>query len=128
MTGHPPRPVKPAVLARIRKLCLALPGTSEKEAWGAPTFRVRDRMFATFVTDHHGDGRTSVWVNAPLDAQRVAVKDDPENIFIPPYVGKKGWIGVRLDRGIDWKTVSAFLAQAHRWTAPPLAERAPRKR
>ena len=115
-------------LARIRKLCLALPETLEKEAWGAPTFRARNRMFAMFVENHHGDGRTAVWVKAPPDAQRAAVQDDPENLFVPPYMGPKGWIGVRLDRGISWKVVSAFLEQAHRWTAPPLPARSPGKR
>jgi len=85
-----------AALARVRKLCLALPDAWEKEAWKAPTFRVHDRMFAMFVDGHRGDGRIAVWCSAPPDAQRVAVLDDPDNFFVPPYVGAKGWIGVRL--------------------------------
>jgi hypothetical protein len=109
--------VKPsAALTKIRKICLGFPEVTEKESWGAPTFRVSDRMFAMFVENHHGDERVAVWVNAPLEAQRVAVADDPRNFFVPPYVGTKGWIGVRVDMGLDWKSVAAILLQAYRGT------------
>jgi predicted DNA-binding protein (MmcQ/YjbR family) len=107
-------------LARVRKICLGFPETHEKEAWGAPTFRVRGRMFAMFADNHHSDGRVAIWCNAPPDAQRAAVQDDPINFFIPPYVGRGGWIGVRLDCGVKWKVVVAILERAYRWTAPPL--------
>jgi predicted DNA-binding protein (MmcQ/YjbR family) len=106
-----------AALAKVRKFCLALPEATEKEAWKAPTFRVNDRMFAMFVDGHHGDGRVAVWCNAPPDAQRVAVLDDPENFFVPPYVGAKGWIGVRLDKGLAWKSVESILRQSYLGTA-----------
>ena len=46
-------------LAKVRRICLALPDTYEKEAWGAPTFR-RGKMFLMFVDDHHGDGRLAI--------------------------------------------------------------------
>jgi predicted DNA-binding protein (MmcQ/YjbR family) len=115
-------------LARLREICLGFPGTSEKEAWGAPTFRARGRMFAMFADNHHGDGRIAVWCSAPPDAQRIAMADDPENLFFPPYVGPKGWIGVRLDRGIDGKMLAAFLEQAYRWASPPKAVARPRAR
>lgn len=102
---------------KVRKICLGFPGAIEKEAWRAPTFRTGGKMFAMFVEDHHGDGRLSVWCIAPPDAQRVMVADDPKTFFVPPYVGPKGWIGVRLDTGAGWKTVSAVLKQAYRWVA-----------
>ncbi len=65
--AHPRRPVtRPDALARVREICLALPETTEKEAWGGPTFRVKTRMFAMFMDDHHGDGRVALWCNATL--------------------------------------------------------------
>lgn len=115
-------------LSRIRRICLAFPETSEKEAWGAPTFRARDRMFAMFVDNHHGDGRVAIWCSAPPDAQRIAVADDPKSFFVPPYVGPKGWIGIRLDRGLDWKIVASLLEQAYRWIAPLGANKSQRYR
>ena len=107
-----------AALAKARKLCLALPDATEKEAWGAPTFRVNDRMFAMFVDNHHQDERLALWCNYPLDAQRLAVAGDPDNFFVPPYVGKKGWLGVRLDRGLSWDVVAKIVKQAYLGTAP----------
>ena len=61
-------------LARIRRICLALPEATEKVAWGSPTFRVRDRIFVMFLNDHHGDGRLAIWCHADKDAQ-VAMVD-----------------------------------------------------
>jgi hypothetical protein len=88
-------------LARVRRLCLSLPEATEKEAWGAPTFRVRNRMFAMFADDHHGDGRIALWCSALPGAQKMLVDSDPERFFVPPYVGPKGWVGLHLDRSND---------------------------
>ena len=117
------KPKSKDVLSRVRKLCLALRDATEKEAWGAPTFRVNDRMFAMFVDNHHQDERLALWCNCPLDAQRLAVACDPENFFVPPYVGKKGWLGVRLDRGLGWDIVAKIVKQAYLGTAPVRSKR-----
>ena len=85
---------------RLRAICLALPEAVEKETWGDPTFRVRDRIFAM---EKRGDGRISLWCKAPPGSQMVLVGADPERFFVPPYVGHKGWVGVRLDRKPDWE-------------------------
>jgi hypothetical protein len=82
---------------RVRRLCLALPEAAEQEAWGAPTYRIRKRIFAYYVDGHHQDGRVSVWCNAPIGVQEMLVRDDPESYFVPPYMGVKGWIGIVLD-------------------------------
>ena len=79
---------------RLRAICLALPEAEERETWGDPTWRVRDRIFAM---EKRGDGRISVWLKAPPGAQDVLVTADPARFFVPPYVGHRGWIGVRLD-------------------------------
>ena len=105
-------------LARVRQLCAALPETSEKIAWGAPTFRVRDKMFAMFLDDHHSDGRLALWCKAPLGLQEMLVGDDPERFFVPPYVGVKGWIGVRLDCAPDWDVVADLLTRGWHLAAP----------
>ncbi len=43
---------------QLRAICLACPDATEKQAWGDPTFRVRDKIFAMVKS---GDGRASVW-------------------------------------------------------------------
>jgi hypothetical protein len=105
-------------LTRIRRICLALPDATEKIAWGSPTFRVRDRIFVMFVNDHHGDGRVAIWCNADRDAQVAIVEADPRRFFVPPYVGPRGWIGIRLDRRPNWAVVSALIAEGHRRVVP----------
>ena len=115
----PTEPVDMSSLAfiteRLRVACLALPEAEEKEAWGDATFRVRDKIFAMVKT---GDGRISVWCKAPPGSQRVLVGADPETFFVPPYVGPKGWVGMRLDSRPDWKEVSALVTRSYRLIAP----------
>ena len=103
-----------AALARVRRACLALPDTIEKEAWGAPTFRTCGRLFVMFVDNHHGDGRLAIWCSAPPGAQDALVASAPQHFFVPPYVGSQGWVGVRLDNGLKWAAVSARIKEAHR--------------
>ncbi len=104
-------------LARTRRICLALPEATEKEAWGAPTFRVRDKLFAYYVNNHHSDGRIALWLKAPPGVQAQLVAADPEHFFVPPYVGPSGWIGVHLDRSDD-ATVTNCVREAYRLVAP----------
>lgn len=107
-----------AAFERARKICLALPEATEKTAWGAPTFRVRNKMFAMLLDDHHGDGRTALWLNAEPGVQAMLVEADPERFFVPPYQGPKGWIGVDLKGKVDWKEVAGLVEDAYRVTAP----------
>ena len=104
-----------AVTARLRAICLALPEAEERETWGDPTWRVRDRIFAM---QKRGDGRVSVWLKAPPGAQEVLVAADPDRFFVPPYVGPKGWVGIRLDAAPDWDEVAAHVARSFRLVAP----------
>ena len=113
------RASRAAVLARVRKMCLSLPESHEKVAWGAPTFRVKDRQFAMYVDDHHGDGRLALWCKAPPGAQEELVRADPGTFFVPPYVGKAGWIGIELDKGLDWGVVAGLLRDGYLEIAPP---------
>ena len=107
-----------SALARIRKICLALPESHEKLAWEAPTFRVRDKIFAMFSNDHHGDGRVALWCKSTHDVQATVVEEDPDRFFVPPYVGGAGWIGIRLDKGLEWDVVTDFVRASYRAIAP----------
>jgi len=107
-------------LDRLRKLCLALREAEEVLFGGhiTPTFRVRNKIFAMYTDDHHGDGRVALWCKTPPGAQSVLISSDPDRFFSPPYVGPKGWIGVRLDRPVDWPFVADLIADSYRMTAP----------
>ena len=108
------------VLERMRELCLGLPEVSERLSHGAPTFFVREkRSFVMVLTDHHGDGRFAIWCAAPEGLQKLLVDADPERFFVPPYVGHRGWLGVRLDRGFDHDEVAGILEDAYAEIAPP---------
>ena len=113
-------------LERIREICLALPETSERLSHGAPTFFVRGkRAFVMVLTDHHGDGRFAIWCAAPDGLQSMLVEADPERFFVPPYVGHRGWLGVRLDRLLDWAELTGIVEDAYAEVAPrTLVERA----
>ena len=105
-------------LDRVRELCLALPETTEKIAWGAPTWRVGGKLFVMFADHHHNDGRLAIWCNASDGAQEALVAADPDVFFRPAYVGPSGWIGVQLDKGLDWKVVKDLIAEAWKASAP----------
>ena len=116
---HQARPTSRAALARIRKLCLALPEATERVSHGAPCFFVRDkRTFVMFLDNHHNDGRLAIWCAAPDGMQQDLIADDPERFFRPPYVGHRGWIGVRLDIQPDWQQIASFVVDAYRLVAP----------
>jgi hypothetical protein len=109
-----------AVLVRIREICLALPETSERLSHGAPTFFVRGkRAFVMVLSNHHGDGRFAIWCAAPDGLQRLLVESEPERFFVPPYVGHRGWLGVRLDRRLDWDELAGIVEDAYGEVAPP---------
>lgn len=105
----------PAVLSRLRAVCLALPEAVEKATWDAPTFRVRDKIFAMI---HDSDGHTGVWCKAPPGAQAVLIAAAPDRFFRPPYVGPKGWIGIWLHGTLDWVEVADLIGRSYRMTAP----------
>lgn len=102
-----------ATLERVRAHCLSLPGTSERLSHGSPTFFVAKRTFVMFLDNHHGDGRLALWCAAPPGIQAGLVESDPECYFVPPYVGHRGWVGVRLDRGLDFNDVAFAIEDAH---------------
>ena len=110
----------PTPLARLRKVCLDLPEAHEVEAWGEPTFRVRNKLFAMYAAsnNHHGGGRPAVWCKAAPGNQALLVRAEPDRFFVPPYVGPSGWVGVWLDRRPDWSEVRELMQDSYRLVAP----------
>ena len=116
-----------AALERIRRLCLALPETSERPSHGAPSFFVREKKcFLMVLDDHHGDGIFGIWCAAPPGNQELLIAADPARFFRPPYVGHRGWLGVRLDGAgggaiggaIDWDELAGIVEDAFATVAP----------
>jgi hypothetical protein len=105
-------------LTALRRICLALPETTERLSHGEPTWFVRDKK--TFVTyaDHHHDDRLGFWCAAPPGAQDAVVASDRDRFFVPPYVGGRGWLGVYLDVPVDWDEVADIVEDAYRMVAP----------
>jgi hypothetical protein len=108
------------LLDRVRALCLAFPEVTERLSHGAPTWFIRDKN--VFVTlwphGHHDLDFTHLWCAAPAGAQQELVATDPDRFFRPPYVGGRGWLGVRLDGKIDWAELAELFEDAYRLVAP----------
>ena len=102
----------------LRRLCLGLPEVTERLSHGEPTWFVRGRKtFVTYANRHHDDV-LGFWCAAPPGAQDAYVADDPERYFVPPYVGGRGWLGVRLDVAVDWAEIGEIVTDAYRTVAP----------
>lgn len=112
--------MSPDPLPKLRTICLALPETHEVLAWGEPTFRVKNKLFAMYANpaNHHGSGRNAVWCKAEHVTQQHLIQSRPERFFSPPYVGKSGWVGVWLDKRPPWKELEALLYDSWRLAAP----------
>jgi hypothetical protein len=116
---YPSRAEVAAATEHVRGLCLALPETTERPSHGAPTFFVRARKaFVMVVDDHHADGIFGLWAAAPPGNQELLVIADPERFFRPPYVGSRGWLGVRLDGSVDWDEIAGIVEDAWASVAP----------
>ncbi|MBX3174234.1 MAG: MmcQ/YjbR family DNA-binding protein [Gemmatimonadaceae bacterium] len=102
-------------LARLRTICLALPDSAEVPAWDTFTYRRKGKIFAIYgMPDDviHSGGRPSVSLKAAAGNQQLMVRDNPDRYFVPPYVGKAGWIGVRLDKRAPWKEIEQLVAES----------------
>lgn len=108
-----------AATDRLRSICANLPEVTERLSHGAVTFFVRDKRSVGYLTDdHHGDGRLALVCSAAPGVQQDLVANEPDRFFRPPYVGHRGWIGVRLDIDPDWDEVAAIIEAAYRRVAP----------
>ena len=96
-------------LARLRRICASIAGTTEKLSHGEPTFFFRKKVYAMFSNNHHNDGHVAVWLPAPPGVQEMLVATWPEKYYRPPYVGVKGWVGLELDRVDDEELTDRVL-------------------
>src|ERR1700680_1683071 len=96
-TAPAPQRDRGTQLARVRRICLSIPGAIEKISHGEPTFFTPKRVFAMFANNHHGDGHVAVWIPAAPGVQAMLIGASPETFFRPPYVGVRGWVGIELD-------------------------------
>lgn len=104
---------------RVTALCQAMPGAEHQDAGDHTIYRVRGKVFAYFLDNHHGDGIVSVCVKSALGENLDRVRLEPDRCYLPAYIGKRGWFGLRLDRGrVRWREVAVILEQSYRLTAP----------
>jgi hypothetical protein len=104
------------VLERLRRICLALPETSERQSQGAPTFFVRGKRPFVMVVPRSRRPATVASQSGCAAAdgmQQMLIEAEPERFFVPPYVGHRGWLGVRLDRGLDWDELAGIVEDAY---------------
>ncbi len=115
-----------ARLARLTKICLALPDASREVMGDHAGFRVRKKTFTYFLNDHHGDGIVSVCAKVLPGDNTALISAQPARFYSPAYIGPRGWVALRLDRGaIDWKEVSELVKTSYQLftTKRPVANR-----
>jgi predicted DNA-binding protein (MmcQ/YjbR family) len=103
-----------ARLARLSKICLALPDATREVMGDHAGFRVRKKTFAYFLNDHHGDGIVSVCAKVLPGDNTALISAQPARFYLPAYIGPRGWVALRLDRGaIDWTEVSELVKTSY---------------
>ena len=107
------------ILKRLRTICMAFPEATERLSHGEPTWFVQDKkVFVSFDDHHHGADRIALTCPAPPGVQGALVDEEPHRFFVPPYVGGRGWVGLRLDVDVDWDEVEGIVKDAYRQVAP----------
>ena len=104
-------------LQRVRRICAALPETSEKLSHGEPTFFVGKKVFVMVANNHHNDGRVAVWLPVPPGLQEVLIASEPHKYFRPPYVGHRGWVGIECAAATT-PELTTHIREAWRIIAP----------
>jgi hypothetical protein len=103
---------------RIRAICMALPGVTERTSHGSPGFFAGKQFLMLWADGHHDHDFPHLWCAAPPGAQDELVRTEPDRFFRPPYVGGRGWLGLRLDGEIDGRELAAICEEAFRAVAP----------
>jgi hypothetical protein len=103
---------------RVRATCMALPGVTERLSHGSPAFFAGKQFVMLWADGHHDHHFPHLWCAAPPGVQDELVTAEPARFFVPPYVGARGWIGVRLDGDTDWDEVAAICREAFCQVAP----------
>lgn len=104
---------------RLRRICLALPEVQERASHGSPGFFIRGKKQFVSVDDHHhGADHLGFWCAAAPGVQEELIAENAARFFRPPYVGHRGWLGVRIDREPDWDEIGEIVRDAYRCVAP----------
>jgi predicted DNA-binding protein (MmcQ/YjbR family) len=106
-------------LARLMKICLALPEAIQESAAQHATFLVRKATFAYYLNNHHGDGIISVCCKVLPGDNEALVAAHPNKFYLPAYIGPRGWVALRLDvSGLDWNEVAELVLSSYQLIAP----------
>ncbi|MGB8543616.1 MAG: MmcQ/YjbR family DNA-binding protein [Candidatus Acidiferrales bacterium] len=106
-------------LTGVTQICMALPEATREVMGSHAGFRVRKKVFAYFLDDHHGDGIVSVCARALPGDNTALIAAQPERFYMPAYIGPRGWVALRLDRGaVDWKEVAELVKTSYQLVAP----------
>lgn len=113
-----------AILKKLRKACLRLPGATETVTFGHPTFQVQKKTFAV-LEEYKGELGICVKVGTLL--QDVFLKDP--RFFRTPYIGKQGWVTLRVHAApLHWEEVAALVEGSYRDVAPAKKDEATSRR
>jgi predicted DNA-binding protein (MmcQ/YjbR family) len=108
-----------AVLAKLSAICLSLPEAERRESLDHADFRVRGKVFAYFLNNHHGDNIVSVCCKSALGENVDRASREPDRFYLPAHIGPRGWFGLRLDRGaVDWSEVRNLVELSYGLVAP----------
>jgi hypothetical protein len=106
-------------LAKLTKICLALPEVTRRVHGAHAAFQVRKKVFAYFLYDHHGDGIVGVTCKVLAGDNARLVASDPKRFYMPAYIASRGWVALRLDVGeVDWEEVTELVAGSYQLLAP----------
>ena len=104
---------------RTEQLCLALPEATCERSGSHATYRVRRKVFAYYLDDHHGDGIVALCAKLPLGQHEKLIRQHPARFYLPAYIGPRGWVGLRLDRrSVDWREADALVRASYAASAP----------
>lgn len=103
---------------RVRAICMRLPEVTERPSHGSPAFFIGKQFVMLWPDGHHDHDFPHLWFAAAAGVQEELVADSPDRFFRPPYVGARGWVGVRLDGAVDWSEVAELCEDAYRVVAP----------
>jgi predicted DNA-binding protein (MmcQ/YjbR family) len=107
-------PAEREILKKLRKVCLALPGSEEGVSFGHPAFRVNGRIFA--VLEEY-KGELGICVKVEKELQGLFLTDP--RFFRTPYIGKHGWVTLRVHAArLNWAEVADLVKASSRLVAP----------
>lgn len=114
-----PKATPAAALAKISKMCAALPEAVRELMSSHAAFTVRGKKFAYLLDNHHGDGILSLCFRGAPGEQQMWIELDAKRYYRPAYIGAQGWVGMRLDIGAaNWPEVEARIVSSYRLAAP----------